>query len=123
MVSIQSSHTSPSKYRCSSHLGNLMSCSLLTPWLYSHKCFSCGDVIYNISCFYSLSCLSCGDVICGTSIIYLTPYTIVGTTLTTIGTIDGSALPFIFSTFKYVFSCSLFTPSLKLLLPQLYSSS
>jgi hypothetical protein len=31
MVSIQSSHTSPSKCKCSSHSGNLMSCSLLTP--------------------------------------------------------------------------------------------
>jgi len=32
MVSIQSSHTSLSKYRCSSPFGNLMSCSLLTPY-------------------------------------------------------------------------------------------
>jgi hypothetical protein len=30
MVSIQSSHTSPSKCRCSSPSGNLMSCSFLT---------------------------------------------------------------------------------------------
>jgi hypothetical protein len=65
MVSIQSSHTSPSKCRCSSPSKNLMSCSFLTPWLYYHSYLSCGDVIYGISYLCSFSYLSCGDVICG----------------------------------------------------------
>ncbi len=54
MASIQSSHTSFSKCRCSSLFENLMSCSLLTPWLYSLNYLFCGDVIYGISCFCSL---------------------------------------------------------------------
>jgi hypothetical protein len=49
VVSIQSSHKSPSKYRCSSPFGNLMSCSLLTPQLCSFKCFSYDNVICGIS--------------------------------------------------------------------------
>jgi len=72
MVSIQSSHTSPSKSKCSSPFRNLIPWSLLTPWHYSHNCFSCGNVIYGISYFYPLDCLSCGDVICGTATIHLT---------------------------------------------------
>ncbi len=65
MVSIQSSHISPSKCRCSLPSGNLMSCSLLTPWFCSLNYLSCGDVIYGISCLCSFGCLSCGDVIYG----------------------------------------------------------
>ncbi len=110
VVSIRSSHTSLSKCRCSSHFGNLMSCSFLTPWLCSFSCFSYGDVIYGISCFCSLDYLFYGDVICGIIVVCLTTCTIVGIALTTIGIIDGSTLPFIiFYALKYVFSCSLFT--------------
>jgi hypothetical protein len=50
MVSIQYSHTSPSKCRCSLPFRNLMSCSLLTPWLCSLNYPSCGNVICGISC-------------------------------------------------------------------------
>ncbi len=110
MVSIQSSHTSPSKCKCFSPFGNLMSCSLLTPQLCSHNCLSCGDIICDISCFYSLGSLSCGDVICGTITVCLTVWTIGGTSFTTIGTLDGSILPFIiFYALKFVLSYSLFT--------------
>jgi hypothetical protein len=49
MVSIQSSYTSPSKCRCSSFLGNLVSCTLLTSLLNSFNCFSYGDVICGTS--------------------------------------------------------------------------
>jgi hypothetical protein len=88
--------------------------SLLTPWLYSLNYFSCGDVIYNISCFYSLGCLSCGHVICGTTIICLIAYTIVGTALTIVDIANGSTLPLIIlSTFKFVLSYSLFTLELE----------
>ncbi len=42
-------------------------------------------------------------------------YTINGTALTIVGTIDGSTLPLItFCAFKFVFSCSFFTPELEL---------
>jgi hypothetical protein len=110
MVSIQSSHTSLSKCKCSSPFGNLMSCSLLTPWLCSLICFSYGNVIYGVSCLYSLNCLSRGDVIYGTTRVYIIAYTTVGIALTTVGTIDGSILPFIiFCAFKFVLLCSLFT--------------
>jgi hypothetical protein len=72
VVSIQSSHTSPSKCRCSSPSGNLMSCYLLSPWLYSHNCLSCDDVICGISSLYSLGCLSYGNVNYGTIEVCLT---------------------------------------------------
>jgi hypothetical protein len=109
VVSIQSSHTSPSKCRCSSPFGNLMSCSLLIPWLCSLSCLSYGDVIYGISYLCSLSCLSRGNVIRGTVAICLTSCTIGSTTLTTIGTTDGSILPLIiFYALKYVLSYSFF---------------
>jgi hypothetical protein len=110
VVSIQSSHTSPLKCRCSSPSKNLMSCSLLTPWLYSLSCPSYGDVICGISCLCSLTCLFYGDVICGISIVCLTTCTTISTTLTTIGIVDGSTLPFIiFCALKFVLFCSLFT--------------
>ncbi len=109
VVSIQSSHTSPSKCRCSSPFGNLMSCSLLTPWFCSLKCPSSSDVIYGISCLCSLGCLFCGDVICGTIVVYITTCTIVDIVFTTIGIVDGFILPLIiFCAFKYVLSYSLF---------------
>ncbi len=96
MVSIQSSYTSPSKCKCSSPFGNLVSCSLLT------------------SCFYSFNCLFCGDVMYGTSIVCLSTCTIIGITYTTIGTTNGSTLPFIiFYAFISMLSCSLFIPKLK----------
>ncbi len=114
MVSIQLSHTSPSKCKCSSPSGNLMSCSLFTPWLCSPSCFSCGNVICSISYLYSLDCLSYGDVICGTDVVYLTTCTIGGIALTTVGIVDGSTLPFIiFYALKFVFFCSLFTLNLE----------
>ncbi len=85
VVSIQSSYTFPSKSRCSSPFRNLVSCSPLT------------------SCLYSLNCLSCGDIICGT-------FTICLVACTTVGTIDGSIIPFIiFCALTFVFSCSFFT--------------
>jgi hypothetical protein len=56
VVSIQSSYTSPSKCKCSSPFGDLVSCSLLT------------------FCLCYLSCLSCGHVICGAFAIYLAIY-------------------------------------------------
>ncbi len=109
MVSIQSSHTSLSKCRCSSPFGNLMSCSFLTHWLFSLSCPSYGDVIYGISCLCSLGCLFCGDVICGIVVVYLTACTIINIALTIVGTVDGSTLPLIiFCAFKYVLSYSLF---------------
>ncbi len=109
MVSIQSSHTSPSKCRCSSPFGNRMSCSLLTSQLCSRNYFSCGDVIYGIYCLYSLSCLSYGDVIYGTIGVYLITQTTSGTTLTTVGIVDDSTLPLIiFYALKFVLSYSLF---------------
>ncbi len=114
MVSIQFSHTSPSKCRCSSPSGNLMSCSFLTPWLYSLNYPSYGDVICRISCLYSLDCFFFGDVICGIAIICLTAHTIVSTTLTIVGNTNSLTLPLIiFCTFKYVLSCSLFTHELE----------
>ncbi len=107
MVSIQSSHTSPSKCRCSSPSRNLMSCSLLTP--YSLSCFSCGDVICGISCLCSFGYFSCGDVICDITIICLITCNTNGTTMIIVGTVDGFTLPLIiFFTFKVVFSYSLF---------------
>jgi len=109
MVSIQSSHTSPSKCRFSSPFGNLMSCSLLTPWLCSLNYLSCGNVIYGISCVCSFGYLSCGDVIYGIVVVYLTACTI-------IGTINGSIFPLIiFCALKFVLSCSLFTHELEAL--------
>ncbi len=88
MVSIQSSHISLSKCRCSSPYGNLMSCSFLTPQLCSLSCPSCDDVICGISYSCSFGCLSCGNVIYGTTTICLITRTIIGTT-------NGSTLPFI----------------------------
>ncbi len=109
MVSIQSSHISHSKCRCSSPSGNLMSYSLLTPWLYSFSCLFFGDVICGISCLCSLGCLSYGDVIYGTTTICLTACITSDTTLTTIGIVDGSILPLIiFCALKFVLSYSLF---------------
>jgi hypothetical protein len=107
MVSIQFSHTSLSKCKCSSPFRNLMSCSLLTPWLCSLCCVSFSDVIYGIFCLCCLSCLSCGNVTYGTVIGYLIALTIVGTA-------NGSILPLIiFYALKFVLSCSLFTPKTK----------
>jgi len=72
---------------------------------------SCGNVIYGISCLCSLSCFSCGDVIYGIIIVCLIAYITIRTTVTTIGTSNGSILsPIIFYAFKYVLSYSLFIP-------------
>ncbi len=88
---------------------NLMSCSLLIPWLCSLNYLSYGDIIYGISSLCSLGCLSCGDVIYGTIVVCLTACTIHGTALTTVGTTNGSTFPFIiFCAFKSMFFCSLF---------------
>ncbi len=81
MVSIQSSHTSLSKRKCSSPFRNLMSCSLLIPWLCSLNYPSCGNINCGISCFFSLNCLSYGDVICGTIVVCLTTCTSTGISL------------------------------------------
>jgi hypothetical protein len=109
VVSIQSSHTFLSNCRCSSSFRNLVSCSLLTPWVCSFNYPSCGDVICGISCFCSFNCLPCEDVIYGTAEVCLTTYTIIGIA-------DGSTLPFIiFCAFKSVPSCSLFTLEPKVL--------
>jgi hypothetical protein len=102
-VSIQSSYTSPSRCKCSSPFGNLMSCSLSTSY-FSLNCLSYGDVIYGTFHFYSFNCHSCGDVICGTFIVCLGTCTIVSI-------VDGSTLPFIiFCALDFMLSCSLFTP-------------
>ncbi len=114
MVSIQSSHTSPSKCRCSSPSGNLISCSFLTPWLYSLNCLSYGDVICGISYLCSLGYLSCGDVIYDIVVVCLTTCTTSDIALTIVGTVDGSILPLIiFYAFKSVHSYSLFIPEPK----------
>ncbi len=114
IISIQSSHTSLLKYRCSSPFGDLMSCSFLTPWLCSFSCFSCGNVICGTSYLCSLSYVSCGVVIYGIFIVCLATCTTIGTVLTIIGIADGSTLPFIiFYALKFVLSCSLFTPKLE----------
>jgi hypothetical protein len=110
MVFVQFSYISPSKCKCSSPSGNLMSCSFLISRLYSLSCFSYGDVICGTSCLCSLNYLSCGDVMCGTSVFYLATCTTVSTAHTTIGTIDGSTPPLIiFYALTFVLSCSLFT--------------
>jgi hypothetical protein len=86
-----------------------MSCSLLTPWFCSRNYFSCGYVICGISYLCSLGYFSCGDVIYGITIVCLIAWTIDGIAFTTIGTIDGSTLPFIiFYALKFVLSCSFF---------------
>jgi hypothetical protein len=109
VVSIQSSYTSPLKCRCSSPSKNLVSCTLLTSCLYSFNCLSYGDLIYGTFCLYSFNGLSCGNVICGTFVIYLATSTIISTTHTIVGTIDGSTLPFIiFYALAFVLSCSFF---------------
>ncbi len=114
VVSIQSSHISPSKCRCSSPFGTLMSCSLLTPWPCSLNCPSCGDVICGISCLCSFCCVSYGNVICGIVVVSLTTYITVGITLTIVGIADGSIMPLIiFCALKFVLSCSLFTLKLE----------
>jgi hypothetical protein len=124
VVSIQSSYTSPSKYMCSSPLGNLVSCSLLISWFCSLSCLSYADVICGTSYLCSYNCLSYGIVICGTFVFDLAAYTTIGTTLTTIGTVDGSTLPFIiFCALTSMLSCSSSLLSLRLLLLQLCSSS
>ncbi len=93
-----------------------MSCSFLTPWLCSFSCLSYGDVICGISCLRSLGCLSYGDVICGIAVVCLTTSTTISTTLSIVGIIDGSNLPFIiFDAFKSMLSCSLFNLKLKAL--------
>ncbi len=62
----------------------------------------------------SLNCFFCGYVICGISLVCLTTYTIVSTTLTTIGTIDGSTLPLIiFYALICMFSCSFLIPKVE----------
>ncbi len=123
VVSIQSSYTPPSNYKCSSPSRNLVSCSLLTSWFYSLKFFSCGDVIYGTSCLCSFSCFSYGDVIYGISTICLATCTIVCIAHTIVGTASGSIYPSSF--FVPLNLCSL-VPfsllSLRLLLPQLCSS-
>ncbi len=102
MVSIQSSYTSPSKCKCSSPFGNLVSCSFLTSWLYSLIYLSCGDVVCGTSYLYSLIYLSCGVVIYGTFVVCFSAYTIVDT-------VNGFILPFIiFCALTFVLSCSLF---------------
>jgi hypothetical protein len=102
VVFMQSSYTSPSKCKCSSPFGNLVSCSLLTSCLYSLNYFSYGDVIYDTSYLDSHNYPSCGGVIYGTFVICLIAYTIVGTT-------DGSTLPLIiFYALAFVISCSFF---------------
>jgi len=74
---------SPSKCKCSSPFGNLVSCPLLTFYPCSFICLSCRYVIY------------------GTYVVCLVARTI-------IGTIDGATLPLvIFCTLSYVFSHSL----------------
>jgi hypothetical protein len=68
----------------------------------------------HFSSIYSLNRLSYGNVICGTIVVCLTTCTTIGTPLTTIGTANGSTLPFIiFYAFKYMLSCSLFIPETK----------
>ncbi len=105
---------SPSKCRCSSPIGNLVSCSPLTFCLYSFNCLSYENVICGTSCLCSLRCLSYKYVIYGTSVICLVAYTIIGTTHTIVGIIDGSILPFInFYALSYVLSYSFFTPKLE----------
>jgi len=107
LVSIQSSYTFASKCKGFSPSKNLVSCSLLTSWLCSLSFFSCGDVIYGISCLYSLSCVSCGVGIYGIFSICLVACAIVGTT-------NGSTLPFIiFCALKFMLSYSLSIPKLK----------
>jgi hypothetical protein len=102
MVSIQFSHTSLSKCRCSSSSRNLMSCSLLTPWLCSLNYPSCGDVMFGISYLCSFNYLPYEDVIYGTIEVYLTTCNIISIP-------DGSTLPFIiFCAFKSMFSYSFF---------------
>ncbi len=82
---------------------------VLTSWLCSLTCLSCGDVICGNLCLCSLCYLSCGNVICGTSIIRLATYTIIGTARTIIGISNGSILPFvIFFALTSMFFCSLF---------------
>jgi hypothetical protein len=96
MVSIQSSYMSPSKCKCYSPFGNIMSCSLLT------------------FCLCSFSCLSYGDVICGTSIVCLTAYTIISTTCTNVGIANGATLPFIvFCAHTSMFFCTLLDQELE----------
>ncbi len=98
---------SPSKYKCSSPSGNLMSCSFLIPWLCSLNCLSYGNVICGISYLCSLDYLSYGNVICGIIVVCLIA-------CTTISTADGSILPLIiFYALKYVLSCSFYTPQLE----------
>ncbi len=114
VVSIQSSHTSPSKCKCSSPSRNLTSCSLLTPLLYSYNCLSCGNVIYGISCLCSLGCLSYGNVICGTIVIYLITWIVGGTALTIVDTTDGFTLPLIiFCALQFVLPRSFFISKTK----------
>jgi hypothetical protein len=85
VVSIQFSSTSPSKCKCYSLFGNLMSCSFL------------------ISSFYSLNCLSYGDVIYDIPRVFLIAYAIISTVITIVGTTYGSILPL-----KCILSCSVF---------------
>ncbi len=114
MVSIQSSYTFPSKCKCSSPFGNLVSCSSLTSCLYSLNCFSYGHVICGTSCLCSLSFVFCGIVIYGIFEVHLPTYTIVGTAFTTIGIANGFTPPFIiFCALKSLLSCSFFTPQFK----------
>jgi hypothetical protein len=95
---------------------NLVSCSLLTSWLYSLSCVSYGDVICGTSCFCSLSCVSRGVVICGTSTICLTACTIIKLAFTNVDIANGSIFPLIIlCALKFVFSYSLFIPKLEVL--------
>jgi hypothetical protein len=122
VVSIQSSYTSATKCRCSSPFGNLVSCFVLTSCLYSLNYLSYGDVICHTSCLYSLDCPSCGDVICGTFVVCLVVCTIISIAHTIVGIVDGSTLPSSF--FVPLLLCfHVLSSSLRLLLPQLCSSS
>ncbi len=100
----------PSKCKCSTPFGNLISCSPLTFYLCSLNYLSCGNVICGTSCIYSLNCLSYRDVIYGIYVVCLTVRTIVGIAHTIVGTVDGSILPLIiFCALTFVLSYSFFT--------------
>ncbi len=114
VVSIQFSYTFASKCRCSSPFENLVSCSLLASWLYSFNYLSCEDAICCTLGLCSLNCVSCGVGIYGIFVVYLATYATIGTTLTNVGTTNGSTLPLIiFYALKFMISCSLFTPKPK----------
>jgi len=75
VVSIQSSYTSPLKWKYSSPSRTLCHVPFLTSWLCSLGCLSYGNVICGTFCLCSFFYFSCGNVICGTFVIYLVAYT------------------------------------------------